>query len=176
LGLAPGRTTTLRYKIDRFVSAIASGLALVAAVAMIAMLVHITGYVISRHVMRAPIPATVEIVSQYYMVLLAFLPIAWAERRGDMITVDIFSHFFTGRIGRINEIFVALVSGAAYLALTYTTWIVAMRAFAVKSFVISLSVAIPIWPAYFALPIGFALAALISFYRGFVPPLEGSPE
>ncbi|WP_198669614.1 TRAP transporter small permease [Pelagibacterium sediminicola] len=143
---------------------------------MIAMLLHITGYVISRHVMRAPIPATVEIVSQYYMVLLAFLPLAWAERRGDMITVDIFSPLFTGRIGRINEIFVAAVSGAAYAALAYTTWLVAMREFAVKSFVISLSMAIPVWPAYFALPIGFGLAAIVSLYRGFVPPIEGSQE
>lgn len=166
----------MRYKVDRFISVLASSLALVGALAMVAMLVHITGYVISRHVMRTPIPATVEIVSQYYMVLLAFLPIAWAERRGDMITVDIFSHFFTGRIGRINEIFVALISAAAYAALAYTTWVVAMREFAVKSFVISLSIAIPIWPAYFALPIGFALAAVVAFYRGFVSPIEGSQE
>lgn len=166
----------MRYKIDSFISAISSGLALLGALALIAMLVHITGYVISRHVMHTPIPATVEIVSQYYMVLLAFLPIAWTERRGEMITVDIFSHLFTGRIGRINEIFVALVSGAAYAALAYTTWLVAMREFAIRSFVISLSMAIPIWPAYFALPIGFALAAVVALYRGFVPPIEGSQE
>jgi hypothetical protein len=55
--------------------------------------------------------------------------------------------------------------------LTYTTWLVAMREFSARSFVISLSVAIPTWPSYFILPIGFGLAALVSFYRGFMPKL-----
>ncbi|WP_196259780.1 TRAP transporter small permease [Pelagibacterium limicola] len=166
----------MRQRLDKFISAIASGLALVGAVAMIAMLLHVTAYVVSRHVLSRPIPATIEIVSNYYMLGLAFLPIAWAERRGDMIRVEIFAHLFTGPLGRINHVFVSLVTCAAYIALTYTTWLVAMRHFATKSFVISLSIAVPTWPAYFVLPVGFALAALVALYGALSPPLEGKPE
>lgn len=166
----------MRETFDRLISALASGLALLGAAGVLAMLVHVTAYVVLRHLVRMPVPATVEIVSHYYMVFAAFLPIAWAERRGDMITVEIFSRVFTGRIDRINVIFVSLVTFGAYVALTYTTWQVAMREFAARSFVISLNVAIPTWPSYFILPIAFALAAVVSLYRAVMPPVQGSAQ
>jgi TRAP-type C4-dicarboxylate transport system permease small subunit len=61
--------------------------------------------------------------------------------------------------------FVALVTACVYVALTYTTWLVAVREFRAGSFVISLSVAIPTWPCYFVLPLGFALAAIVALHR-----------
>ena len=159
----------MRESLDRLVVRISDGLALLGAVGVVAMLVHITAYVIMRQFSHSPVPATVEIVSYYYMVLIAFLPLAWAERRGEMISIEIFAPLLTGRIGRINEIFVALVTAGVYAVLTYTTWLVAMREFSARSFVISLSVVIPVWPGYFVLPIGFALAALVTLYRGLMP-------
>ena len=159
----------MRESLDRLVVRISDGLALLGAVGVVAMLVHITAYVIMRQFSHSPVPATVEIVSYYYMVLIAFLPLAWAERRGEMISIEIFAPLLTGRIGRINEIFVALVTAGVYAVLTYTTWLVAMREFSARSFVISLSVVIPVWPGYFVLPIGFALAALVTLYRGLSP-------
>ena len=157
----------MRESLDRLVVRISDGLALLGAVGVVAMLVHITAYVVMRQFSHSPVPATVEIVSYYYMVLIAFLPLAWAERRGEMISIEIFAPLLTGRIGRINEIFVALVTAGVYAVLTYTTWLVAMREFSARSFVLSLSVVIPVWPGYFVLPIGFALAALVTLYRGF---------
>ena len=156
----------MRKSLDRLVVRISDGLALLGAIGVVAMLVHITAYVILRQLSHAPVPATVEIVSYYYMVLIAFLPLAWAERRGDMISIEIFAPLLKGRIGRINEIFVALVTAGVYGVLTYTTWIVAMREFSARSFVLSLSVVIPVWPGYFVLPVGFALAAVVTLYRG----------
>ncbi|MCR6670209.1 TRAP transporter small permease [Devosia ginsengisoli] len=159
----------MRESLDRLVVRISDGLALVGAIGVVAMLVHITAYVITRQFSHAPVPATVEIVSYYYMILIAFLPLAWAERRGDMISIEIFAFLMKGRVGRINEIFVALVTAGVYAMLTYTTWLVAMREFSARSFVISLSVAIPVWPSYFVLPIGFGLAAVVTLYRGLMP-------
>ncbi len=159
----------MRESLDRLVVRISDGLALVGAIGVVAMLVHITAYVITRQFSHAPVPATVEIVSYYYMILIAFLPLAWAERRGDMISIEIFAFLMKGRVGRINEIFVALVTAGVYAMLTYTTWLVAMREFSARSFVISLSVAIPVWPSYFVLPVGFGLAAVVTLYRGLMP-------
>ena len=159
----------MRESLDRLVVRISDGLALLAAGGVVAMLVHITAYVILRQFLHSPVPATVEIVSYYYMILITFLPLAWAERRGEMISIEIFASLMTGRIGRINEIFVALVTSGVYVVLTYTTWMVAMREFSARSFVISLSVAIPVWPSYFVLPVGFALAAVVTLYRGLMP-------
>lgn len=163
----------MRDKLDNFANVITSWLALLGAIGVIAMLVHVTAYVILRYAIHAPVPATVEIVSYYYMVLIAFLPIAWAERRGDMISVEIFDHFFKGRLGRIVDTTVALLTSGVYIILTYTTWIAAMREFSARSFTISLNIAIPTWPSYFILPISFALAAFVTLYRGLMPSSQG---
>lgn len=137
-------------------------LALVGAVGVIAMLLHVTADVIGRQLFARPVPATVEIVSRYYMVLIAFLPLAWTERRNEMISVDILAALFRGRLDRINMVCVHFLSLAAFVFLTYTTWFAALREHESGSFVLSLSVAVPVWPAYFILPVGFALASLVS--------------
>lgn len=144
---------------------ITAGLAMLGAAGVVLMLLHISAYVTMRHFAATPLPATVEIVSYYYMVLIAFLPLAWAERRGDMITVEVFQHLMPPSFRRWNGVVVALITCGAYVALTWATWVVAMREFGSRSFVISLSVAVPTWPGYFVLPIAFALAAVVSLYR-----------
>jgi TRAP-type C4-dicarboxylate transport system permease small subunit len=155
----------MRATIDRWVNAAAAGLALVGAIGVVVMLVHITIYVVARLFFASPVPATVEIVSSYYMVVVAFLPIAWAERRGDMISIEVFASIYRGAAGRTVDVFVAAITAATYLVLTYTTWGVALRELEIGSFVISLSQKVPIWPGYFALPLGFALAFLVSLHR-----------
>ena len=155
----------MRERLDRFVTSIASGLALIGAIGVVAMLLHITGYVILRLFLSSPIPATVEIVSYYYMLAVAFLPIAWAERRGDMIAIEVFAGFYRGAVGTAVDFFVAAITAAVYFVLAWTTWHAAMREFEAGSFVISLSHLIPTWPGYFALPVGFALAFLVALYR-----------
>lgn len=158
------------------VGRISSSLALVGAVAIVAMLLHVTVYVVMRHVASAPVPATIEIVSYYYMVAIAFLPIAWAQRRGDMITVEVFESLFPPGVRRWNAALVSLICFGAYGALAYATWTVAMREYTSGSFVISLSVALPTWPGYFALPAGFGLAALVSLFQAADAAITGADE
>lgn len=164
----------MRGRLDRLVNWMAAGLALVGAAGVVVMLLHISAYVVMRLFIATPIPATVEIVSSYYMVLVAFLPLGWAERRGDMIAIEVFAGFYRGVVGKAVDIFVAVVTAAIYAVLTYTTWLVAMREYEAGSFVISLSQAIPTWPGYFVLPVGFFIAMLVTLYRivDVVAPVE----
>ncbi|MEZ5889783.1 MAG: TRAP transporter small permease [Xanthobacteraceae bacterium] len=135
------------------------------AVGIVLMLLHICAYVIMRHVVASPIPGTIEIVSSYYMVLIAFLPLAWAEWRGEMVSVEVFAGLFSGVLKKPNQLFVALITAAAYATLTYTTWVVAMREYATKTFVVSLQMPLAVWPSYFILPAGFALATVVALLR-----------
>ena len=155
----------MRDRINAMIKMVTSGLAMLGALGAIVMLIHIIAYVVMRHFMSQPIPATIEIVSNYYMVMIAFLPIAWAERRGDMISVEVFAPLFAGWLKKPVQIFVALITTGAYIALTYATGLVALCEFAAKSFVISLSIAIPIWPSYLILPLAFGLAAIVALFR-----------
>jgi len=73
-------------------------LAFVGAVGVILMMVHVCADIVARTITGASLPATVEIVSYYYMVLVAFLPLAWVERRGGMISVELIEFMMSPRI------------------------------------------------------------------------------
>lgn len=139
--------------------------AVLASLGALVMMVHICAEVVSRNLFGAPIPATVEIVSQYYMVLLAFLPIAWLERRGGMVSVEAIDFLLSPGVRRWSDVAVALVSAVIYAGLAYTTWLVALKNHATGTFVTALEVAVPTWPTYFLPPLGFALAVLVTLFR-----------
>ncbi len=61
---------------------------------------------------------------------------------------------------RVSDALVALISAAIYAALAWVTWQVAMRQTGVAAFVTANQMRVPVWPAYWLPPAGFALAAL----------------
>jgi TRAP-type C4-dicarboxylate transport system permease small subunit len=140
-------------------------LALVGATGVLLMMLHVGADVATRNIFGRPIPATNEIVSRYYMVLIAFLPLAWVEQRRGMVSVEVIDGVLgpTGR--RISDLLVALFACVVYVVLVYTTWGIAIRSFRTGSSVIVLNFLLPVWPTYFLPPVGFALAAAITAVR-----------
>jgi TRAP-type transport system periplasmic protein len=65
--------------------------------------------VATRNLCRRPIPATNEIVSRYYMVLIAFLPLAWVERRAAWSRWSCSTAMLSPRARRISDALVALL-------------------------------------------------------------------
>lgn len=137
-----------------------SALALVGALAVIALMVHVCADIALRNIWNRPIPATYEVVVNYYMVALAFIPLAWVERSGAMIQVEVINGALTPAMLRVSEVLVALISAAIYAALAWVTWQVALRQTGVGAFVTANQLRVPVWPAYWLPPAGFALAAL----------------
>ena len=141
---------------DRFSRAIA----ILAGAGVLVMMVHICGDVVLRTLTGRPLPATVEIVSRYYMLIVAFLPLAWVERQDGMISVE----FIDGMIGpgtmRLSNALVGLLSALIYVGLAWTSGEAALSQLANRSFVIVLNARVPVWPGYLILPIGFTLAAM----------------
>lgn len=148
--------------------------AVVAALGALVMMVHICAEVVLRTFFSAPIPATVEIVSRYYMVVLAFLPIAWLERRRGMVSVEAIDFLLSPAVKRGWDVVVALVSAVIYAGLAYTTWLMALKNYATGTFVMALDWVVPVWPTYFVPPLGFALAVLVTLLRAIV--IAGSDD
>ncbi|GEO84764.1 MULTISPECIES: TRAP transporter small permease [Alphaproteobacteria] len=141
-------------------------IALLASIGIIAMMIHVCADVIWRTVSGRPLPATVEIVSRYYMVFVAFLPLAWVEQRRAMISVEIAEGFMTTPVRVFSDIAVALFSCAVYAVMTWTTWEMALKNYATGTFVMALNQQVPVWPSYFLPPFGFGLAAFATALRG----------
>lgn len=165
----------MNQKLQKFAARVSGWFALIGAIGIFAMLIHVSADVILRQFISKPIPATVEIVSRYYMILIAFLPLGWSQMRGDMIVVEVFSGLYRGKVKRFKKILVSALIVACYATLAYTTYLTAMREFSVGSYVVSLGFVIPTWPSYFVLPIAFSIAgaiALLQIYLEIVEPSQ----
>ena len=152
---------------SRIRDAALSALALIGAIAILALMVHIIADVILRNTVNRPVPATYEIVTNYYMVALAFVPLAWLERSGGMVSVEVVDGLLGPRALRLSNRLVAVLSAAIYGALAWVTFEASLKTYAAGTFVLAQNVPIPTWPAYFLPPLGFALAALVTGLRVF---------
>ena len=137
-----------------------SALALIGAVATVALMLHVVADIAMRNLFNRPIPATYEVVVNYYMVALAFIPLAWVEKSGAMVQVEVINGALNPAMLRLSDALVALISAAIYAALAWVTWQVAVRQTGVGGFVTANQIRVPVWPAYWLPPTGFALAAL----------------
>ncbi|WP_417673253.1 TRAP transporter small permease [Roseibium sp.] len=147
-------------------------LALIGALAIITLMLHVVADVVLRNTVNAPIPATYEIVTHYYMIAAAFIPLAWVERGGGMVQVEVIESFLGPRGLYWSDRAVDVISTVIYGALAWVTWLVALRNFDTGTFVLAQSVRVPTWPAYFLVPLGFGLATLATAIRTFVPKQE----
>jgi TRAP-type C4-dicarboxylate transport system permease small subunit len=142
---------------------------------IIVMMVHITTDVLARLVLGSPLIGTNEIVSRYYMVAIAFLPLAWAEHRNAMISVELIDGFLGRGALLVSDIVVGLVSVGALLLVASTSLGEAMDALHKGAFVMAIATRIPIWPTYFIIPIGCALAAVLVVFRMIPQIRSGKP-
>lgn len=155
----------MRHFLKTFAERMSSVFSLIGGLGIFLMLLHVTADVLVRQLFNFPPPATVLVVSHYYMVMIAFFPLSWSELRGDMISVEVLSGLFKGKILKLKTILIDLLIAVVYGFLAVHTWLIAMAEFKVRSYQVSLGVVIPIWPSYYILPIAFAVACLVVLLR-----------
>lgn len=149
----------------RLTNQAAVGLAMLGTLGILLMVIHVTLDVLLRSVFSVSIPATVELVTRYYLITLALLPLGWVEWRRGMIAVEALEGLMKPWLVRLSDVLVSLLSAAVYAVLAVATWDKAMEQYDIGSYVMSLNFPMPVWPTYFALPAAFALAAVVCVVR-----------
>lgn len=145
---------------------------IISAIALVLMMVHITADVGAKFVFSSPLPGTIAIVSTYYMVAVVFLPLAFAERRNNHISVEVLVERLPQLAQYRLNAGATLYSAIIFGLLTWRGLQEALRKTDVGSFIIEQDVRIDTWPAYYLLPLGAGLivAALVfkvvRFMRG----------
>ena len=146
--------------IDRILGTCVAICTFIGGIAVVAMMVHICADVVFKYTIGKPVPATLEMVSYYYMSAAVLLPLAALERDGSLVFVEVFYDRFGPGSQRFFHV-VALLLGVAYCAmLAYAAWSPALRAYAVGSYAGTLT-PVSIWPTRFLPVIGFGLLALV---------------
>lgn len=136
-----------------------------AGVAVALMMVQVTLDVAMRHLFGTPLPATLTIVSYYYMVIAAFIPLALAEDRRSHISVEVVTDLLPEAVQHHLAGLILLPTAAITGLLTWRTFEAAIDAFQGGTAQVSGSSPIPVWPAYFALPLGAGLMTAILLLR-----------
>ncbi len=152
-------------RIARMLDVTVDGATLVAALAVALMMLHIAVDVAIKMVFSTPLPGTIAIVSNYYMVAVVFIPLAFAEKRDAHISVEIVTDHFPRSVRRWLEAASRIFSVGVYGLLVMRGFMEAERKRDVGTFIVEQGHRIDTWPAYYLLPLGAGLMALVLAWK-----------
>ncbi len=158
------------------VRAISAGGNLVGVVLIGVMVLHVTAEVIARSLFRAPIPATIEIATYYYMIAVAFVPLGYVQWRREHIEAEAIADFVPVRLRKAAAFLGMLASIGICLALVYGSVLAAMRQTQVGAAMWTTVGQLPVWPGRWMLPLGFGAMAVVMIYQLFYPHDDTPPE
>lgn len=150
--------------IVHIVAAMSWGLAVLAGLATFLIMVLIATDVVLRF-MGSGVSGTLEIVTYYLMLVVAFLSVARVEQRDGMISVDALYDNLGQGSRRWVFVFATLVTAVVYAAVAFASLQEALKQFASGAYAITLNYILSIWPAYFIVPVAFAVAAATAGLR-----------
>ncbi|HZD26825.1 MAG TPA: TRAP transporter small permease [Alphaproteobacteria bacterium] len=145
---------------QRLLDGLSNLFAAIGAVGLVLMMLHITADVIGKYVFNAPVPVTLEVVSNYYMVAVVFLPLALVERNNGHIFVELVSQHLRPRLQMLLAALTSLVAAAYFGAFTYRTWLDAIAKYRIGEYIQG-TVELSNWPSRFMLPLGCGLIVLV---------------
>ena len=125
----------------------------------ILMMLHVSADVIARGLFGHSLPAVGEITASYYMIIVAFMPLAFVTYTDTHLSADLFSNMFSQRFKRVQIVLVDLLT-IAYLAVIGWQAVASATKRTASNELVQISGGfLPIWPARWLLPI--AIFAMI---------------
>ncbi len=124
------------------------------------MMLHVSADVSGRYFFNKPLEGTTEIVSAYYMVIVAYLPWAYLARNDNHISVDIFTRLMPVSVAHWLDVFVKILV-IAYLGLfIYQTGSQAINQTRIHEVWQAGTTFIPVWPSRWLPPVAASLMAI----------------
>jgi len=154
---------SLISRIDQNLEHIEKFLALLSGMAVFSLMLLAVGSVGGRHLFNQPIPGYVDWIEQA-MPVIAFLGIAYCQRLGGHIRMDMLIGQLTGRPLWLLELIGCVVTLVLMLLLVWGTWAHFERSFDFSAPLwsrdSSLDIRLPLWPAKLLAPVAFAVLSL----------------
>ena len=150
-------------RLDRALHRIERALALVSGLAVFSLMVLAVISVSGRNFLNAPIPGYVDWIEQV-MPLIAFMGVAYTQRNGGHIRMDILVGRLRGRLLWAVELLTTLLILLLILLLIWGSWAHFQRSFDLNAPLwsrdSSMDIALPLWPAKLIVPVAFSVLAL----------------
>lgn len=152
-------------KLGRMISRVISVLAMIGTLLLLAMVLHVTADVVCRYLLNAPLPGTIEIVINYHMIIIGFLSLSFTEEKNRHISVELIADLMPKSVQRRLDVLASFTAVAVFGFLAWRNWIEALKKYDIKAYVTQGTTDIPIWPAYFVVPLGCALILIVALYK-----------
>jgi TRAP-type C4-dicarboxylate transport system permease small subunit len=154
---------TLISKADQFLYKIEGKLALLSGLAVFSLMLLAVISVSGRHLINQPLPGYVDWIEQA-MPLIAFMGIAFTQRDGGHIRMDILISKLRGRALWTVEFITVLLILLVMLLITWGSWAHFHRSFDLSAPMwsrdSSMDIALPLWPAKLLAPVAFGVLCL----------------
>lgn len=144
------------------------------SIAVILMMLHIGVDVLARLVMGRPTVGMVETVTNYYMIAVCFLPLAFVQVQGSHLTVDSFTMSLPAPILRWVNAGAILFAGMVVGLLTWHSLHSAIHGFQTGEYADLSVVDFPLWPARWLLVVGYG-ATFVTLCLQFIQITLGKP-
>lgn len=151
-------------------------LIIIAGAILMASVLHVTADVLLKLFFSRPVPGTIVYVSNYYMTMIVFLPLASAEMRDQHIVVDLWPDRAPAWLSMLSLRFSWAFSSAVYFLMGWNTLKDAMRKYAEGEYTLDQSGLVITWPSYFVLPVGMGIVAVLLAFKVFNPTLSIAPR
>lgn len=154
---------SLLSRADRALYRAEQSLALLSGIAVFSLMILAVISVGGRNFLNQPLPGYVDWIEQI-MPLIAFMGVAYTQRDGGHIRMDIFVGVFRGRALWLIELVTTLVVLVLMLLLVWGSWAHFDRSFdwaaPMWSRDSSIDIGLPIWPAKLLAPVAFGVLSL----------------
>jgi TRAP-type C4-dicarboxylate transport system permease small subunit len=154
---------SLLSRVDQQLHKFESVLALVSGLAIFSLMLLAVVSVSGRHFFNMPIPGYVDWIEQV-MPLIAFMGIAYTQRNGGHIRMDMLVAKLSGRALWLFEWLTSLCVLVLILLLIWGSWSHFSRSFDFTSpwwsRDSSMDIALPLWPAKLIVPLAFSVLAV----------------
>ncbi len=132
----------------------------IAGLCLVLMMVQVAADVAGRLFFARPLPSTIEIVAEWWMPALIFLPMVAVALRGENIAVDIAYDRMPPRMQAACDVFAGLAFAVFLGFVCWGAWEQALRAYAKGEFVLGM-IPVVTWPIRFFLPLAGGLTMVV---------------
>ncbi|AAV95094.1 TRAP transporter small permease [Ruegeria pomeroyi] len=150
-------------RLDRALLRLERGLALISGLAVFSLMLLAVVSVGGRNAMNAPLPGYVDWIEQA-MPLIAFMGIAFVQREGGHIRMDLVIGQLKGRALWLFELVSVLLILGLMMLLVWGSWAHFLRAFDMGAPLwsrdSSIDIGIPLWPSKLLAPVAFSVLCL----------------
>ena len=158
-------SVTLPGGVGKFLTTLSNLTLWLGALALVAMMVHVTADVLLKITLNWPVAGTLEIVSYVYMVACTFLPLAHLQASRSLIVVEFFTQNLTKWSLLKLETFIAPLSVAYLGTLAIVGGIRAYSKMELGETQDATYFELPVWPMRWIFAAALAITALVALHQ-----------